>query len=139
MCEWCNDLIMENEVEIYRAAKDIIAQGFKDAGISDKKPFEVLARQLDAKKISYDRMGNGVEEEDNTSQLKATELAFKLKRLLDNKVEEVKNNTLTIEMSSKDIDRLEAISTELLALENRLKTDKSQQGKIINVEANNIS
>lgn len=120
--------------KLSQLAKDIVSRGFKDAGITDKKPFEVLARQLDAKKTVFDKFGNGEYEDDNQSQLKATELAFKLKRLLDVKVDEIKTATVTVQMNAKDIDRLEATSTELVALEARLHSDKSQRGKVIDVE-----
>lgn len=107
-----------------------IAELFIAAGITDKKPFEVLARLLDAKKMTVDKFGDEHEESDNAAQGKAVELAFRLRRFLDNKVDDVKTMSVEHKMAPEDIDRLEAIAEELKGLEKRLVGDKVQQGVI---------
>jgi hypothetical protein len=119
-----------NDLQINTKAQELVTQLMVEAGISDKKPFEVLARLLSARKMTLDKYGEEHYEEDNMAQGKAVELTLRLKRLLDNKVNEVAEATVTHKMSAEDISRLESIAAELKGLEKRLKSDKVQQGII---------
>lgn len=122
---------MSNDVEIYKVASHIIAEGFKSAGIKDGDEFIALKKLLNAKKMTVDKIGEEHFEDDYTAIGRGVELTLRLRRLLDNKVEDVKSATVTHKMLPEDIDRLEAIAKELKGLETRLKSDKIQQGEII--------
>lgn len=117
-------------VEIYKSAQEIIRKECEAVGITDKKPFEVLARLLESKKLTVDKFGGKHWEDDNLAQSRAVEMTLRLKKLLDNKVEDIKEVSVTHKMSKEDIDRLESIANELKGLERRLVNDRVQQGVI---------
>lgn len=119
-----------NELTVSKKASELIDLAFSDAGISESKPFEVLARLLDAKKMTVDKYGEEHYEEDNTAQGKAVELALRLKRLLDNKLADFGPVAVQHHLAPDDIARLEGIAKELKTLESRLNKDKVQQGII---------
>lgn len=110
-----------------------INKRLKDAGIDERRPFEMLAKLANSQKMTLDKYGKEHLEEDNGTQLKVAELVLKLTGQLERRVEEVKDLSVVHKMAPEDIDRLENIAAELKGLENRLKTDKIQQGKIIEV------
>lgn len=124
---------MSNDIEIYKAANQIILDGFKEAGIKDGDEFKALAKLLVAQKMTVDKYGEEHYEDDNTAIRGGVELVLRLRRLLDNKVDEIKDISVTHRMAPGDIDRLEAIAKELKGLESRLVDDKIQQGQIIDV------
>lgn len=124
---------MENNVEVYKVASNIIATGFKEAGIEDGEEFKALKKLLTSKKLTVDKFGEEHWEDDNTSIARGVELVLRLRNLLNNKVEEVKSASVEIKMKAEDIDRLENISRELLGLEKRLRDDKMQQGEVIDI------
>lgn len=120
-----------NDLQVNKRANEIITEQMESAGITDKKPFEVLARLLTARKMTVDKFGDEHYEEDNAAQGKAVELALRLKRLLDNKVGDLEPVAHVHKMAPEDITRLEAIAQELKGLERRLVADKVQQGVVI--------
>jgi hypothetical protein len=122
-----------NEIESYRSTLQVVEKELKEAGIDGKKPFTVLARLLDAKKMTVDKYGDEHIEEDNTAQAKAVEVVLRLRRLLDNKLDDVRSQTLVVQVSPEDVNRLENITRELKQLQEKLDTDKTQKGKIIDV------
>lgn len=132
---YCNH--MENEVEVYKVASHIIAEGFKSAGIKDGDEFVSLKKLLTARKMTVDKFGEEHFEDDNTAIGRGVELTLRLRRLLDNKVEEVKGLTVEHKISSEDISRLESIAKELKSLEQKLSKDKVQQGHVIDVAIDN--
>ena len=125
---------MSKELSIQESALQIVERELKAAGIEDKKPFQVLARLLDAKKMTVDKFGEEHFEDDNTAQSKALELVLRLKKLLDNKVEDIKVQAVFIQPTTADISRLESITLELKQLQERLNTNSEHKGKIIEVE-----
>lgn len=125
---------MSNEIEIQKAATQIINEGFKSAGIKEGDEFKSLAKLLTARKMTVDKFGEEHFEDDNTAIGRGVELVLRLRKLLDNKVEDIKSSTITHKMAPEDISRLESIAKELKGLEKRLVTDKVQQGEIIDVQ-----
>ncbi len=124
---------MSQEIEIQKAAAHIISAGFKSAGIKDGDEFLALGKLLKARKMTVDKFGEEHWEDDNTAIRGGVELVLRLRRLLDNKVDDIKSATVTHKIAPEDIDRLENIAAELKGLESRLLTDKIQQGEIIDV------
>lgn len=129
----------KQELEVYKAASHIITAGFESAGIKDGEEFVALKKLLKARKMTVDKYGEEHYEDDNTAIGRGVELTLRLRRLLDNKAEEVKSATVTHKISPEDIDRLEKISAELRGLETRLVKDKVQQGAIIDVNVRSIT
>lgn len=125
---------MSNEIEIQKAATQIINEGFKSAGIKEGDEFKSLAKLLTARKMTVDKFGEEHFEDDNTAIGRGVELVLRLRKLLDNKVEDIKSSTVTYKMAPEDISRLESIAKELKGLEKRLVTDKIQQGEIIDAQ-----
>ncbi len=124
---------MSTDLEIQKAASHIIMEGFKSAGIKEGDEFVALGKLLSAKKMTVDKYGEEHWEDDNSAIRGGVELVLRLRRLLDNKVDDIKSATITHKISSEDIDRLEKIAAELAGLEARLVTDKVQQGEIVDV------
>lgn len=118
------------EVEVYKVASHIISAGFKEAGIKEGDEFKALAKLLTARKMTVDKFGEEHFEDDNTAIRGGVELVLRLRRLLDNKVEDMKDISVTHKLAPEDIDRLEKIAAELRGLESRLVMDKVQQGII---------
>ncbi len=121
------------DLEIQKAAVHIISEGFKSAGIKEGDEFVSLKKLLTARKMTVDKFGEEHWEDDNGSIRGGVELVLRLRRLLDNKVDDVKSATVTHKIAPEDIDRLEKIAAELKGLESRLMVDKIQQGEIIDV------
>lgn len=119
------------DIEVRKAAAHIISEGFKKVGIKDGDEFKALAKLLTAQKMTLDKFGEEHYEDDNTAIRGGVELVLRLKRLLDNKVDEIKDVSITHKMAPEDITRLESIAKELKGLERRLVSDKVQQGVII--------
>lgn len=119
------------DLEVYKVASHIITEGFKSAGIKEGDEFKALAKLLQARKMTVDKFGEEHWEDDNTAIGRGVELTLRLRRLLDNKVEEVKALSVEHRLAPGDIERLESITRELKSLESRLKTDKIQQGEVI--------
>ena len=124
---------MSNDLQVQKAAAHIIEEGFKSAGIKSGDEFRALAKLLKARKMTVDKIGEEHWEDDNTAIRGGVELVLRLRRLLDNKVDDIKSATVTHKIDSADIDRLEKIAAELKGLEARLVTDKTQNGEIIDV------
>lgn len=124
---------MNNDVEVYKVASKIISEGFESAGIKEGDEFKALGKLLTARKMTVDKFGEEHWEDDNTAIRGGVELVLRLRRLLDNKVEDIKDISVTHKISSDDIYRLEKIAAELRGLETRLLIDKVQQGDIIDV------
>lgn len=123
----------KSEVEIYKAASQMIKDGFKGAGIEDGDEFKALAKLLIARKMTVDKFGDEHWEDDNTAIGRGVELVLRLRKLLDNRVEEVKAMSVEHRISAEDIERLETIASELKGLESRLVGDKVQRGEVIDV------
>lgn len=116
---------------------DDIRRIAEEQGLTLEKLFGVIERNLSAKKAIMNKFGDVSYEEDNTTQLKASELGLNVLRALEKRVEDVGGQAVvTHKMAPEDITRLEAIAKELKTLESRLNKDKIQQGHIIDVGAN---
>ena len=125
--------IESQNIQVQKAAAHIIEAGFRSAGIKDGDEFASLAKLLKARKMTVDKFGEEHWEDDNTAIRGGVELILRLRRLLDNKLDDIKSATVTHKIDSADISRLEAIAKELKGLEARLVTDKTQNGEIIDV------
>lgn len=119
-----------NDIEIHKAASQIITDGFVSAGIKDGDEFKALAKLLTARKMTVDKFGEEHFEDDNMAIGRGVELTLRLKRLLDNKVAEMGEVKVQHHMAPEDISRLEDIAKELKSLEYRLNSDRVQQGVI---------
>lgn len=109
---------------------DDLAQYCEEAGLSVKELCVSVARLTKAQKIiKYEYGVDPVYDEDNNTQLKAVQTAFELLKLVGGKVVMV-GGSVAHQMAPGDIERLEAISTELKGLEGRLAEDKVQQGRV---------
>lgn len=125
---------MENNVEIYKAASHIISEGFKSAGIKEGDEFKALAKLLTAKKMTVDKYGEEHWEDDNTAISRGVELTLRLRRLLDNKVDESKGPVVTHKFASEDLKVLERISADLMKLKNMQLSDPVQNGEILDAQ-----
>lgn len=122
-----------NEIEVQRAASQIIREGFESAGIKEGDEFRALAGLLVARKMTVDKYGEEHWESDNGAIGKGVELVLRLKRLLDTKVQEMGEVKVQHHLAPEDIGRLEDIAKELVNLEMRLNSDKVQRGEVIEV------
>lgn len=124
---------MSKEIDINKKVNEIIKEECLAVGFTDRKPFEMLAKLAKAQKMTLDKFGEEHYEEDSATQFKVAELILRMKKLVDNKTEEVRTQTLLIQVSPEDVNRLESITAELKDLQEKLQSDNSQKGKIIEV------
>lgn len=121
-------------IEVYKIASNIISDGFKSAGIKEGDEFKALSKLLTAKKMTVDKYGEEHWEDDNTAIGRGVELTLRLRRLLDNKVDDSKSATVTHKFASEDLKVLEKIAADLTKLKAMQLSDSIQNGEILDVE-----
>lgn len=125
--------IDDNKMEVQKAAAHIIQAGFKSAGIKNDDGFVGLKKLLNARKMTVDKFGEEHWEDDNTAIGKGTELMFRLQKLLDSKVAELSEATVTHKFCPENIQDVKNLVASMNKLREEQKNDRTQQGKIIDV------
>lgn len=108
---------------------DDLAIYCNEAGVTVSSLCVVLSRLLNAQRVV--KWENGVDpiyDNDNNVQVKALGTALELLKLVGNRGGEMVSGVVTHQMAAGDIERLEAIASELKGLESRLVQDRTQQG-----------
>lgn len=126
--------VNHNPLEVNKEALTLINKGFKEAGIDISDPYRTLKDGLSATRAIVSKFGDISYEDDFSVRHKYMVTALELMQHLKNKTEDVKQVSVSIGIRPGDIDRLEAITKELDALNKRLGTERWQQGLITDAQ-----
>lgn len=113
---------------------DKLGEICQEENVTVRKVCQLLYDGMNADIIKLDTEGDELSRvPDMGTRHKYMQSAMEMLRLVKKETIDVAQVAVVHKMAPEDIDRLEAIAKELRGLENRLLTDKIQQGRVIEV------